>query len=50
MSEEKVKGLTRDAVSSILDAIDTTSMIGRRDMALLSLLYGTAARIGRYKP
>ena len=44
--KKKVKGLTRDAVSSILDAIDTTSMIGRRDMALLSLLYGTAARIG----
>ena len=44
--KKKVKGLTRDAVSSIFDAIDTTSMIGRRDMALLSLLYGTAARIG----
>ena len=27
--KKKVKGLTRDAVSSILDAIDTTSMIGR---------------------
>ena len=44
--KKKVKGLTRDAVSSILDVIDTTSRIGRRDMTLLSLLYGTAARIG----
>ena len=44
--KKKVKGLTRDAVSSILDEIDTTSRIGRRDMTLLSLLYGTAARIG----
>lgn len=44
--KKKVKGLTREAVSAIFDEINTSSKTGRRDMVLLSLLYGTAARIG----
>ena len=44
--KKKVNGLTRNAVSAILNEIDTSTKIGRRDLALLSLMYGTAARIG----
>ena len=44
--KKKVNGLTRDAVSAIFNEIDTSTKTGRRDLVLLSLMYGTAARIG----
>ena len=44
--KKKVNGLTREAVSAIFNEIDYSSKIGRRDFALLTLMYGTAARIG----
>ena len=44
--KKKVEGLTRDAVSAILNEIDVTTKTGRRDLALISLMYATAARIG----
>jgi integrase/recombinase XerD len=37
--------MSRDEVAAILDAIDTTTLIGRRDHLLFSLLYQTRARI-----
>lgn len=37
--------LTLDGIKAILDASDTTSMIGRRNLVLLSLLYDTGARV-----
>jgi site-specific recombinase XerD len=43
---KKVSGLTRDVVESMLAAPDTTTSAGRRDLALMTLMYGTAARIG----
>lgn len=37
--------LTLDAVKTILDAPDTTCLMGRRDLVLLSLMYDTGARV-----
>jgi len=42
---KKVKGMSKDAVKVLLSTPDTYTKTGRRDMALLVLLYGTAARI-----
>ena len=42
----KVKGLTKDAVWALMRAPDTSTRTGRRDLALMVLLYATAARIG----
>lgn len=42
----KVEGLTKDAVAAIMRAPDTSKRAGRRDVALMVLLYATAARIG----
>lgn len=39
------KALTLDQVQALLDAPDTTEVIGVRDAALLEMLYGTGARI-----
>ena len=44
--KKKVKGLTRNAVTTLFNEIDTSTGTGRRDMTLLTLLYATAARIG----
>lgn len=41
----KVEGLSKDAVKALLKAPDTKTATGRRDLALLILMYGTAARI-----
>lgn len=43
--KRKVTGLSRSAVTALLEAPDTTSAIGRRDLVFLTLLYATAARI-----
>jgi site-specific recombinase XerD len=42
----KVDGLTRDAVAALLQAPDLSTKAGRRDLALMVLLYATAARLG----
>lgn len=39
------KALTLEQVQALLDAPDTTEVIGVRDAALLEMLYGTGARI-----
>lgn len=42
---KKVQGMSKDAIKALLEAPDTSSKTGRRDIALLVLMYGTAARI-----
>lgn len=41
----KAVGLSREAVKALLEAPDQDSLIGRRDLTLMVVLYGTAARI-----
>lgn len=43
--KKKVSGLTRESVSAMLEAPDTSTRIGRRDLVFLTLLYATAARL-----
>lgn len=43
---KKVNGLTKNAVAAIMGEPDLKTKTGRRDLTLLMLLYGTAARIG----
>lgn len=47
--KKKVSGLTRDAVTAMLAAPDTTTRIGRRDLVFLTLLYATAARLNEVR-
>ena len=42
---KKISGLTRKAVKALLESPDPFSKTGRRDMAFMILLYGTAARL-----
>jgi len=44
-AKKKVCGLTREAVTAMLEAPDTGTKIGRRDLVFLTLLYATAARL-----
>jgi site-specific recombinase XerD len=41
----KVEGMPRDAVKALLRAPDTSTRTGRRDLALMVVLYATACRI-----
>lgn len=43
--KRKVSGLSREAVSAMLEAPDITTAIGRRDLVFLTILYATAARM-----
>jgi site-specific recombinase XerD len=43
--KRKVNGLSKTAVQAILRIPDTKTAVGRRDIAMLVTLYGTAARI-----
>ncbi len=43
--KRKEAGLSREAVTAILEAPDTATSIGRRDLVFLTLLYATAARM-----
>ncbi len=43
--KNKVKGLSRDSVKALMDAPDTSTPTGRRDIALLVTLYASATRI-----
>jgi len=42
---KKVQGLSKEAVKALLEAPNTSTATGRRDLALLVLMYGTAMRI-----
>ena len=42
---KKVSGMSKSAVSALLETPDLSTATGRRDMALLVLMYSTAARI-----
>lgn len=44
-ANKAIQYLTLDAVKSILEAPDTSTMTGRRDLVLLSLMYDTGARV-----
>lgn len=44
--KKKVNGLTRDAVTAIMNEPDLGTKTGCRDLTLLMMLYGTAGRIG----
>lgn len=43
--KKKVTGLSRNAVKAILEAPDSHTHYGLRDVTLITILYGTAARI-----
>ena len=45
-AKKKVNGLSKNAVAAIMNEPDLKTKTGRRDLTLLMLLYGTAARIG----
>ena len=42
---KKVNGMSKEAVKSLLETPDSSTKTGRRDMALLVLMYSTAMRI-----
>lgn len=42
---KKVKGMSKKAVQALLSIPDLSTKTGRRDLALMIILYGTAARI-----
>ncbi len=44
-THKKVKGMSKDAVRALMAAPDTSTTAGRRDLALIVTIYGTAARI-----
>ena len=45
-AKRKVTGMSENAVHAIITEIDTSTPIGIRDNVFISLLYGTATRIG----
>ena len=44
-SKKKVSGLSREAVSAMLEAPDLSTKTGKRDIVFLTLLYATAGRL-----
>ena len=44
-TKKKVSGMSRDAISALISASDTSTSAGRRDQALIVTMYGTAARL-----
>lgn len=42
---KKVTGMSKSAIQALLNAPDTATVMGRRDIALLTVIYSTAARI-----
>ena len=44
-AKRKVKGLTRNAVKTLMEMPDISSLIGIRDLAFMVLLYATAMRL-----
>lgn len=43
--KKKVSGLSRDAVTAMLEAPDLTTKTGKRDIVFLTILYATAGRL-----
>jgi len=44
-SAKRVTGMSKEAITALLAAPDTTTKTGRRDIALMSVMYSAAARI-----
>jgi site-specific recombinase XerD len=44
-TKRKVAGMSKDAVRALLSVPDTKTPVGRRDVAMIVTLYGTAARM-----
>ena len=44
-THKKVKGMSKKAVQALLSAPDLSTKAGRRDLALMVIMYGTAARM-----
>ncbi|MCK5463593.1 MAG: site-specific integrase, partial [Bacteroidales bacterium] len=44
-THKKVKGMSKKAVQALLSAPDLSTKAGRRDLALIVFMYGTAARM-----
>ena len=44
-SKKKVNGLSREAVSAVLNVPNLSTRTGQRDIVFLTVLYGTAARV-----
>jgi site-specific recombinase XerD len=44
-THKKVKGMSKKAVQALLSAPDLSTKAGRRDLALIVIMYGTAARM-----
>ena len=42
---KQVRGMSREAAQALMEAPDASKRTGRRDMALIILLYSTAARL-----
>lgn len=42
---KKVEGMSKDAVKALMEAPDTATSTGRRDLALIVTIYATAARL-----
>ena len=45
VGKDKIQYMTKEAVAAIMNAPDNRSIIGRRNIAMLSLLYDCAARV-----
>lgn len=43
--KKKGEGLSREAVKALLESVDPSNNTGRRDLTIMVLLYGTAARL-----
>ena len=43
--KRKISGMSKDAVKALMAAPDVSTLTGRRDLVLIIMLYGTAARI-----
>lgn len=48
-AKTRVEGMSRDAVKALLAAPDTTTRVGRRDLAMMTLLYSCALRLGEVR-
>ena len=44
-THKKVKGMSKKAVQALLSAPDLSTKAGRRDLALIVIMYGTASRM-----
>ncbi|MBQ9003338.1 MAG: tyrosine-type recombinase/integrase [Eggerthellaceae bacterium] len=48
-TKARAEGMSRDAVKALLAAPDTTTRVGRRDLAIMTLLYSCALRLGEVR-